>query len=154
MGMVVPTSSRRSPKSSRLDELDMAPPLAPAVSSILSPVGQAQRTTEASCWALPMGSRRTSSASSTAIQASSSRTSYSSRREGCVVGVPVPKASQGSRCNQNGNPGGAYYNQWQLSCQLGVKTQGGVCTTSCMQSMAVSCRLGSKKLMARRESRS
>ena len=36
-GMVVPTSGRRSPKSSRLDELDMAPPLAPVVSS-LSPV--------------------------------------------------------------------------------------------------------------------
>jgi hypothetical protein len=37
-GMVVPTSGRRSPKSSRLDELDMAPPLAPAVSSIMSHV--------------------------------------------------------------------------------------------------------------------
>ena len=72
----------------------------------------------------------------------------------CDVGAPVPKVSQGSRCSQNGNPGGACCNQWQLSCQLGVKTQGGACIASCMQSMTVSCRLGSKKLMARRESRS
>ena len=37
-GMVVPTSGKCSPKFSRLDELDMAPPPAPAVSSVLSPV--------------------------------------------------------------------------------------------------------------------
>jgi hypothetical protein len=36
--MVVPTSGKCSPKFSRLDELDMAPPPAPVVSSVLSPV--------------------------------------------------------------------------------------------------------------------
>jgi len=50
------------------------------------------------------------------------------------VEAPVLRVFQGSRCSQGGNPEGACCsNQWQLSCQLGVKTQGGACTASCMQ---------------------
>jgi len=51
----------------------------------------------------------------------------------CHVGPTVPPSAQGSRCCQGRTQGGAGLdsNQWQLSCLLGVKTQGGACATSC-----------------------
>jgi hypothetical protein len=49
------------------------------------------------------------------------------------VGLTVPASAQGSRCCQGRTQGGAGldYNQWQLRYQLGAKTQGGACATSC-----------------------